>query len=137
MVAFTCCTPTHEIRKALLHSLQYSYWTRCASCPSSVSLAHQTLGTNYGFGWHVTDMSPYRYIAYNEVQNSRHLFRPCQQFSRTSGSLYPQSSISSVYSAISSPSFFSTSASLAWKRFSDMPPGQSCSSSLVTYSATF
>ncbi|CAD6570296.1 MAG: hypothetical protein ASARMPRED_003641 [Alectoria sarmentosa] len=24
------------------------------------------LGTNYGFGWHVTDMSPYRYIAYNE-----------------------------------------------------------------------
>ena len=137
MVAFTCCSPTHEIRKALLHSLQHSCWTRCASCPSPVSFAHRTLGTNYGFGWHVADMSPYRYIAYNEVQNSWHLCRPCQQFSRTSGSLYPQSSISSVYSATKSPSSSFTSASLAWIRFSDMPHGQSCSSSLATYSAIF
>lgn len=34
-------------------------------------IAHCILGTNYGFGWHTADMSPVRYIAFNEVRNSR------------------------------------------------------------------
>lgn len=39
-----------------------------------VCIAHQSPGTNYGFGWHTADMSPVRYIAFNEVRDSGLLF---------------------------------------------------------------
>ena len=56
-------------------------------------------------------------------------------FAHTSGSIRPQSSISSACLVTNSPFFSSTFVSLVWIVDSNIAPGQSCSSSLATYSA--
>ena len=66
---------THENQTALLYRLQCSSCIRCAYLLFRTSyLFNNVPGTNYGIGWHTTDLQPSRYHVYALVQDSRHIF---------------------------------------------------------------